>query len=94
MKTNVTFRHLKRHPHLHDAAIDTAASFERFYDQIISTDIVFKNDNTKTVEFTVRVQGNTLVAKDSSDDFHKSLNDAADKMIRQLRKWKTKRYKT
>lgn len=91
MKTNITFRHLKSQPELHDAAILAADNFNKFHDQIISTDVVFKNDNEKTVEFTVRVQGNTLVAKESSDDFNKSLNDASDKIIRQLRKWKTKR---
>lgn len=93
MKTNVTFRHLKTHPELHTAALDAADNFVKFHDQIISTDVVFKDDNVKTVEFTVHVQGNTLVAKESSDDFNKSLNDAADKIIRQLRKWKTKRLK-
>lgn len=92
MITNVTFRHLKSSPDLHDAALDEANKFGRFHDNIVSTDIVFANDNDKTVEFAVRVQGSTLIAKESSDDFNKSLNTAADKIVRQLRKWKTKRY--
>ncbi len=93
MKTQVTFRHLKSEPELHDAAIDAAASFEKYHDGIISTDIIFSNDHSKSVEFTVRVKGDTLVAKEDSGDFMKSLNEASDKMIRQLRKLKTRRYK-
>jgi putative sigma-54 modulation protein len=92
MKTNVTFRHLKSHPDLENAALAAADGFAKFLDNIISTDVVFKNEIDKTVEFTVRVQGNTLVAKDSSDDFYKSLNDASDKIIRQIHKFKTKRF--
>jgi putative sigma-54 modulation protein len=90
MQTNVTFRHLKSNPQLQDAAVVAAEKFERFFDGISSTDIVFKNESDKIVEFTVRVNGNTLNAKEKSEDFGKSLNLASDKMVRQLRKWKTK----
>lgn len=90
MQTNVTFRHLKSNPQLQDAAVVAAEKFERFFDGISSTDIVFKNETDKIVEFTVRVNGNTLNAKEKSEDFSKSLNLASDKMVRQLRKWKTK----
>jgi putative sigma-54 modulation protein len=90
MRTKVTFRHFKSQAELHDAALEAAERFEKFYSGITSTDIIFKNEANKVVEFTVRVNGNTLIAKESSDEFNKSLNEAADKMIRQLRKWKTK----
>lgn len=90
MKTQVTFRHLKSVPELQDAALEAAAKFEKFYDGITSTKIEFSNEERKKVEFTVHVQGNTLVVKESSDDFLKSLKDASEKMIRQLRKRKTK----
>jgi ribosomal subunit interface protein len=92
MKTNVTFRHLKSEPELYDSAIELANSFEKFHEDIMSTDVIFTNDAQKSVEFTVRVQGSTLVGKDSSEDFHKSLSEASDKIVRQLRKWKTKRF--
>jgi len=92
MKTKVTFRHVKTQPELQEAALEAAERFEKFYSGITSTDIIFKNEADKIVEFTVRVQGNTLIAKESSDEFHKSLNEASDKMIRQLRKRKEKIY--
>ena len=94
MQTKVTFRHFKSEPELYDAAIESAKSFEKFFDDIISTDVIFNNDIGKGVEFTVRVKGETLIVKENSDDFFKSLNEGTNKMIRQIRKWKTKHFET
>jgi putative sigma-54 modulation protein len=90
MKTQVTFRHVKSNQILHDAANEEAQRFGKFSDAITSADIIFTDDNGKVVDITVRVNGSTLVGKEISDDFSKSLNEASDKIIRQLRKWKTK----
>ena len=92
MVTNVTFRHFNgQHPELREMAIDHANGFEKFFDNIISTNVEFINESEKTVYIKVHVQGNTLFAKEGSDDFKKSLGIASDKMVRQLKKWKTKR---
>lgn len=91
MKTSITFRHMKTNPELHETAVREADGFDKFLDNIISTDVVFTNENDKIVEFTVRVKGDTLIARDRTEDFSKSLHSAADKMVRQLRKLKTKR---
>ncbi len=91
MQTQVTFRHFKgHHPDLHSTAENLAAGFQKFSDGIISTNVEFINDNEKIVQMTVHLQGATLAAKESSDDFHKSLNLAADKIVRQIQKHKTK----
>lgn len=89
MQTQVTFRHFKgNHPELHSTAEELAANFMKFNDKITSTKVEFTNSNEKIVKFIVHVQGAVLVAKEASDDFHKSLNSASDKMIRQLQKQK------
>ena len=90
MQTQVTFRHLKVRPDLHDAAVESATKFEKFYDGIISTDVEFMIDGDNIVEFKVNVQGNTLIARERSDNFTRSLNNASNKMVRQLKKLKTK----
>ncbi len=91
MQTHVTFRHFKgQHPELHTAAEDAAVSLGKYHDGIISTNVEFINDSMKTVEFTVHLQGSTLKAAESSDDFHKSLFEAQDKIVRQIQKYKTK----
>ena len=44
----------------------------------------------KVVEFRVNSNGKILVSSDRTDDFKKSLASAEDKLIRQLRKLKTR----
>ncbi len=96
MQTRVTFRHMKSSPELKELAQESSEKFEKFSDEITSGDFVFVNEGPtqKIVEFTVQVNGNTLVVKEDSDDFVKSLKDGADKMIRQIKKWKTKNGKS
>ncbi len=90
MQTSVTFRHLKARQDLQEAALEQANKFNKFYDGIISTNIEFIHDVDNVVEFKVNVQGNTFISRENTEDFGKSLNMASDKMIRQLKKWKTK----
>ncbi len=91
MNTNVTFRHTKgNHPELNEIAVETAENFSKYNDTIISTDVEFINEANKIVQFKVNVKDNTIVAKHESDDFLKSLNGASEKVVRQLKKWKTK----
>lgn len=91
MKTQITFRHTNSsHPKLHEDAIQVAVGFGKYTDGIISTNVEFINEVHKTVEITLHLQGTTLVAKDDSDDFHKSLHSASEKIIRQIGKYKTK----
>jgi ribosomal subunit interface protein len=91
MNTNVTFRHTKgNHPELNDLALETAESFLKYNDTIISTDVEFINEAQKIVQFKVNVKDSTIVGKEETDDFQKSLHGAAEKVIRQLKKWKTK----
>ena len=93
MKTQVTFRHMKSRQDLQDAAIESAEKFDKFLDGITHTGVEFIADSLNTVEFTVHAQGSVLKVTGDSDDFHKSLHEASDKMIRQLRKKKTKQEK-
>ena len=90
MNKQVTFRHLKSRSELHDAAVSFMDKFERFNEGITSSSVEFIAETEKRVEFKVHVQGHVLVVKESSDDFMKSLNEGADKMVRQLKKQREK----
>lgn len=93
MKTNVTFRHFNsQHPHLHEEAITQANHFSKYFENIISADVEFINDEQKIVEFKVVINKDILKSSGKSDDFSKSLHLASDKMIQQLKKFKTKHY--
>ncbi len=90
MQAKVTFRHMDSSEKLKTAANEALKRFEKFYDDIIDADAIFTDDGDKIVELTLKVKGDTLVVKEASDDFIKSLNEASDKMVRQIRKWKDK----
>ncbi|MCX7879433.1 MAG: ribosome-associated translation inhibitor RaiA [Ignavibacteria bacterium] len=90
MHTKVTFRHLKAKPELQEAAIDAIKKMEKFSGQITSASVEFTSDSEQKVQFTLNVQGNTLVVCESSEDLMKALRVATDKMIRQLKKYKGK----
>lgn len=94
METKFTARHFKASPELQQEAIDNARNFEKFYDGIISVDIVLveesSRENLKSAEYIVHVQDHTIVAKETAEDYYKSIHAAAEKVVRQLRKLKTK----
>lgn len=90
MQTKVTFRHLKSRPDLQEAALEAIKKFERFSDMISSASVEFTADSQNKVQFTLVVQGDTLIVEESSEDFMKSLRTATDKMVRQLKKHKEK----
>src|SRR5512133_3218532 len=93
MKTNVTFRHFNtQHPQLQQAAIEVATHFTKYLENISSADVEFINETEKIVECKVVVNKEVLKSTGKSDDFHKSLHIASDKIVRQLTKWKTKHY--
>ena len=92
MQVKFTARHFEPRQSLRDTAIALAENFSKFNDDIISTEVILSLDNeiVKIAEFIVHVGGQTLVIKESSDDFQKSVHEAADKMERQLKRLKDK----
>ncbi|MGB9770774.1 MAG: ribosome hibernation-promoting factor, HPF/YfiA family [Candidatus Kapaibacteriota bacterium] len=90
MQTKVTFRHLKSRQDLQEAALEAIKKFERFSDMISSASVEFTADSKNKVQFTLIVNGDTLIVEESSEDFMKSLRTATDKMVRQLKKHKEK----
>ncbi|OYT14518.1 MAG: hypothetical protein B7C24_17900 [Bacteroidetes bacterium 4572_77] len=92
MKTNVTFRHTKgHHPELQAQALEYAEGFEKYFDGITSTNVEFMKETTgKEVKITTHVQGATMVAEAEGIDFATILHEASNKIVRQLKKHKTK----
>lgn len=97
MEIKVTARHFKAREEVRENAIALAEGFEKYYEGIISTEIILSFEKTsehiKIAEFILHVNDHTIVAKESSEDFEKSLHIAAEKVVRQLQKLKTKAHK-
>ena len=94
MDIHFTARKFKTHAPIRRHAIDSVKKLEKFYDGIVRADIILSYERSvksiKSAEIHLHVYGTVLVANEHSDDFHKSIDLAIEKLERQLAKYKTK----
>ncbi len=94
MNVQVTARRFKAHPSLKDYAISEVKRLERFNNDINKVDVILSyeraHDRVKNAEIVLHMNGHNLLARESSDDFKKSIDLAVVKLERQLDKLKTK----
>ena len=84
---HITTRHCTLSDIEHQAAIGAAMHFEKYNSSIIRVDaIVEEGPLTKSCEYTVKIQGHLIVAKESAPDFAKAIHYASHKIQRQLTK--------
>jgi ribosomal subunit interface protein len=85
MDIHVTARHCAITEAENSTVIETAKSFERYGNSILRVDaIIDKGPLERVCEFTVKIQGQLLVAKESATDVTKAVHDAGEKIHRQL----------
>ncbi|MDA0986043.1 MAG: ribosome-associated translation inhibitor RaiA [Bacteroidetes bacterium] len=96
MKIQITARHFKIHPQLHDSIIDKVGNLIHFYEGVIKVDVVLSFERVynclKTVELLLHIYDKTLTIVEKSDDYLKSLDFAVKRMERLLIKIKEKKY--
>ena len=94
MDIHFTARKFRARKELRNHAITLVKRLDKYYDGIVRGDIILSfersTSSVKTAEITLHVHGATLAAKERSEDYHKSLDLAIEKMERQLAKYKTK----
>jgi ribosome hibernation promoting factor len=95
MNITITARKFKAHDTLKDHIENGIKSLTKFNDDIINADVILSyqnnHDSIKIAEIILKVPGQTLAAKEESDDFEKSITSAIEKISRQLIKLKTRR---
>ena len=95
MKVTITARKFKARDTLKEFIEGEIESLTKNNDDILDVEVVlsFQNalNSVKQAELLVKVPGQTLTAKDESDEFEKSVKIAIEKVIRQLQKLKDKR---
>jgi putative sigma-54 modulation protein len=95
MNITVTARKFKAHYSLKQHINTEVNSLKRFNDDILSVDVKLSYQNTKDsikkADITIHIPGQTLNAREDSDDFKKAVSSCVEKLTRQLRKIKTKR---
>ena len=95
MKFLFTSRHFKAHDSLKEIAEYESEKINRFYDGVIKCEVILSfekvTNSIKIAEFVVNANNHhTFTATGQSEDFKVSIEDAADKIISQLKKYKEK----
>lgn len=94
MHVKFTARRFRAHPDVKEHAIEGVKKLGKFYDGIVTADIILSyeraSNSVKAAEINLHVYGTILSAKEKSDDYHKSIEAAVEKLGVQLSKYKTK----
>ncbi len=95
MNIQITSRKFRAKDSLKDYIKEEIKGLERFNDQILDVNVVLsfthQTDSIKTAELTLKIPGKIISVSHESDEFEKSVGGALEKVIRQLKKIKTKR---
>ncbi|HLP15835.1 MAG TPA: ribosome-associated translation inhibitor RaiA [Bacteroidota bacterium] len=94
MDIRITARHFTANDSLREYAFAALKKLERYYNGILNADMVLSyqkmQNSVKTVELHVSVYGMTLKSVSESEDFSKSVDEAIDKVERQIQRYKSK----
>jgi putative sigma-54 modulation protein len=94
MKTIVTSRHFKAHESLVDYAEEAVEKLSRYYDGIIKCEVKLSfekaRNSVKRAEIILSVYRNKIAAIHESEEFHKSIDGAVEKVLARLKKYKDK----
>src|SRR5574341_1203678 len=94
MNINITARHFKAPEKLKNYARKEVARLKKYYDGIIEGEVILTWEKlTQIAEINLKVYGQTLSAKQKSEDIRKSITLAVDKLERQVEKYKEKWHK-
>ena len=95
MNVKFTARRFRAHPDIKEHAVETVKKLDRFYDGIVTADIILSYERVtksiKMAEVNLHVHGAVLTARGKSDDFIKSIDATVEKLEVQLAKYKAKR---
>jgi putative sigma-54 modulation protein len=94
MNVKFTARRFRAHPEVKEHAIESVKKLGKFFDGIVTADIILSyeraSNSIKTAEVNLHVFGTVLTAKERSEDYRKSLDAAVEKLTTQLGKYKAK----
>jgi putative sigma-54 modulation protein len=94
MRITFTARHYKPSKRLKDYAQDEVLKLEKFYDGIISCEIILDyQKEIQIAELHIIVHGQSLTVVEKTDEIYKSIDTAIEKMERKLKRYKEKKIK-
>ena len=91
MQTTFTARHFKASESLKQYAESEVSRLQKYFDGIVVCDIILSEErNNQIAEISTKVSNALLSARESSEDFYKSIDLALEKLSRQLKRHKAK----
>lgn len=95
MNIQITSRKFTARETLKSLIKEEVLHLQRFSDEILDVEVVLSyqnvHDSIKEVELIAKLPGTVLTAKDTSDEYHKAVKSAVEKIQKQIHKRKTKR---
>ncbi len=93
MRINITARRFKLSDELKDYAENEVMRLKKYYDEIIDTEVILAwEKKDRLAEINVGLNGAKRSAHERSEDLHKSITLAVDKLERQIQKYKGRRH--
>ena len=95
MNVSISGHHISITDAMEKAVREKLEKVERHFDQIQSIQVILSLDNSGAqkshkAEAIMRVSGKEMFVQALDDDMYKAINEMADKLDRQVRKYKTK----
>ena len=91
MQTRITARHYQLNNGIKEFAEERISTLLKFFENIIDAHIILDQiRHNQIAELTVKVYGTKLMSKGKSTDMRASIDQAVEKMEKQLKKYKTK----
>ncbi len=89
MQINITGHHLEVTPALRAYVTEKMQKLARHFDQVNSINVILNVEKlSQQAEATVKAGGRTLFATESAADMYASIDGLADKLDRQVRRYK------
>ncbi|MDQ3020484.1 MAG: ribosome-associated translation inhibitor RaiA [Bacteroidota bacterium] len=94
IKVNITSRHFKAHETLQEYIKSEIETLNKYHEEILHADVILSFEkamqSVKNCEIMIKLNDRMLTAKESTDDFVKSIDKTVDKIETQLLKYKDK----
>lgn len=95
MNIQITSRKFRAKDSLKQFINKELKGLEKYNDDILEANVILSythlKDSIKTAEIIIKIPGKVLSVSENSDEYTKSVSIAVEKLIRQLKKIKTKR---
>ena len=93
MNITTTARHYQLTPALKDYAESKVGQLKKYFDNIVNAHIIFELEKYRhAVEVSIHVNGKDFNGREVSEDMYASVDRVVEKLERQIRKYKEKRF--